>query len=58
MKFFKGTGGAVEDFKKKFDEATKAIEAQEVELNNYIEVLGKTNIAQKIRILSKYLKHL
>jgi hypothetical protein len=49
MKFFKGTSGAVDDFRKKFDEATKAIEAQEVELNNYIEVLGKANIPQKIR---------
>ena len=49
MKFFKGTSGALEDFKKKFDEATKAIEAQEVELNNYIDILGKANVPQKIR---------
>jgi len=49
LKFFKGTSGALEDFKKKFDEATKAIEAQEVELNNYIDILGKANVPQKIR---------
>ena len=49
LKFFKGTSGAVEDFKKKFDEATKAIEAQEVELNNYINILEKANVPQKIR---------
>ena len=49
LKFFKGTSGAVEDFKKKFDEATKAIEAQEVELNNYIDILSKANVPQKIR---------
>ena len=49
MKFFKGTSGAVDDFRKKFDEATKAIEAQEVELNNYINILEKANVPQKIR---------